>query len=82
MATVTVEIPDELLPDAATPEERTREAKLHSAMVQFARGRLSQGRAAELAGVSRAAFIQACAGAGIQNVDVDLDEIRREARRG
>lgn len=60
-----------------SPEEIAREIRLAAAIVWYAQGRVSQGRAAELAGVSRSAFLDALSASGVsasQETLEDLDE--------
>jgi predicted HTH domain antitoxin len=61
-----------------SPEEIVREMRLAAAIVWYAQGRVSQGRAAELAGVSRAEFLDALSASGVsasQEMLEDLDEV-------
>ncbi len=79
MATVSFEIPDEYLCTfEQTPEEFARAVRLAAAMFWYEREELSMGRGAEVAGIPYADFMMALAEAKIQNVAVDLDELRRE----
>jgi predicted HTH domain antitoxin len=60
-----------------SPDEIAIEMRLASALLWYARGLVSQGKAAELAGLSRSAFIDALAESGIsasQETLEDLDE--------
>jgi predicted HTH domain antitoxin len=62
-----------------SPEEIAEELRLAAAVVWYAQGRVSQGRAAEIAGVSRAEFIDALSESGVsacQETLDDLDEVR------
>lgn len=61
-----------------SPEEVAQEIRLAAAVVWYAQGRVSQGRAAELAGVSRAEFLDALSESGVpacQETLEDLDEV-------
>lgn len=61
-----------------SPEEVAREMRLAAAIIWYGQGRISQGRAAELAGVSRAAFLDALSQSGVaacQETLEDLDEV-------
>jgi len=61
--------------------ESERETSLEGAIDWFRRGLVSQGRAAELAGVSLTAFIDALAARKIDVLSVDVDELRVEVER-
>ena len=55
---VRIEMPDELfLGLGMNPEQLTEELRLAAAVKWYETGMLSQGKAAEVAGLSRAAFI-------------------------
>ena len=59
------------------PEEVASEIRLASALLWYSRGLVSQGKAAEIAGLSRSAFIDALAESEIsanQETLEDLDE--------
>jgi predicted HTH domain antitoxin len=61
-----------------SPEEVVQEMRLAAAVIWYAQGRVSQGRAAELAGVSRAEFLDALSESGVaacQETLEDLDEV-------
>lgn len=61
-----------------SPQEIAREVRLAAAIIWYAQGRVSQGRAAELAGVSRAEFLDALSQSGVsacQETLEDLDEV-------
>lgn len=76
---VTIELPDEL-PRALrrSTTELKRDITLAAAIDWYRRGLISQGRAAELAGISRAAFLDALAARKIDVFQVDIDELKRE----
>lgn len=60
-----------------SPEEVAEEMRLAAAVVWYAQGRISQSRAAELAGVSRAEFLDILSESGVsasQETLEDLDE--------
>ncbi len=77
---VTLEVPDETL-DALheAPASFADEMRLAAAVKWFEMGRLSQGRAAELAGLSRAAFLEALDRFGVSPFQYGADEIVAEA---
>ena len=61
MKRMTLEYPDDLeLAVQTTPEEMRVQIRLMAALKMFELGKLSSGKAAELAGLSRAEFFEAC----------------------
>ena len=83
MTRVTIELPDETFATLKrSPEEVGKEMRLASAIDWFRRGLVSQGRAAEIAGVTRAEFIDALALRKVDVFQVDMEELRRESGRG
>jgi predicted HTH domain antitoxin len=79
MTLVTVEFDTDVFATLRkSPEEVARDMRLAAAVVWYAKGSVSQGRAAELAGVSRAAFLDALSESGVsacQETLEDLDEV-------
>ncbi len=55
--------------------------RLAAAIDWYRQGLVSQGRAAEIAGVSRADFIEALAARKIEVVQIDPDELEQELNR-
>jgi len=77
--TLTLEVPDALVAALERdPKELEREVRLAVAIDWFRRGLVSQGRAAEVAGVSRAEFFDELAARQIENVHVDIEDLKRE----
>ena len=58
-----------------SPDEVESEMRLASALLWYARGLISQGKAAEIAGLSRSAFIDALAENEISANQETLDDI-------
>ena len=61
MKTITIELPDNLsLPgsDAPSDKDLEREVRLALAIEWYRQGRVSQGQGAEIAGLSRVAFLE------------------------
>ena len=81
MATVTVELPDDTFPALQrSPQEVVQEMRLAAAMIWYVQGRISHERAAQFAGVSRIAFIDALAAAKLPAFHVDVDEVMEEVK--
>lgn len=79
MTTITVEVPaDAFATLHRSPRELGREMRLAAAMLWYAQGRISHEKAAEFAGISRIALIDALAAAKLPAFHVDLDELREE----
>jgi predicted HTH domain antitoxin len=67
------------------PEGFTRELRIAAAVKWYELGKISQGRAAEIAGLSRAEFIDALGRYGVSPFQQTADEIvhdAEEATRG
>lgn len=65
-----------------SPEEIAREIRLAAAVIWYAQGRVSQGRAAELAGVSRAEFLDALSESGVAACQETLEDLDEALARG
>ena len=79
MATVTIEIADDTFAKLhRSPKELSSEIRLAAAMLWYTQGRISHEKAAQFAGVSRIAFIDALAEAQLPAFHVDVDELMEE----
>jgi len=82
MATVTLQLPEDVYAALRrSPEEFTRELRTAAAIHWYSQGQLSQAKAAEIAGVSRAEFIDELFRRGIPVVQATPDELAQEAGR-
>jgi predicted HTH domain antitoxin len=78
---IVIELPgDSLAPIAETPDAFAREMRLAAAMLWYLQGRVSHERAAQYAGISRIAFIDALAAAKLPAFHVDVDEVMEEVQ--
>lgn len=79
MKTLTIDVPDDAFSVLhRSPQELSREMRLASAMLWYTQGRMSHEKAAQFAGVSRIAFIDALAAAKLPAFHVDVDELMEE----
>jgi predicted HTH domain antitoxin len=83
MASVTVQVPDDLLVKLTDGGREPGEAlRLAAAFSLCSRGELSTSQAARLAGLTYADFIEAAARAKIELFPVDLEELKEEISGG
>jgi predicted HTH domain antitoxin len=81
MRQVILEYPDNLeFAVQATPEEMQAQIRLMAALKMFELGKLSSGRAAELAGLSRAEFLEMCGRYRVPVFNYAPDELEDELR--
>ncbi len=66
----------------SSPAELAAEMRLAAAAAWYGQGRLSQARAAELAGLTRAAFLHSLARFGVSPFQATPEELRREVDGG
>ena len=79
MRTITIELPDELPPAlGASDEEVARDARLALAILWYDRGLISQGKGAEIAGLTRAEFIDELGRANVSAIQTSVEELRAE----
>ena len=64
-----------------TEEEFQRNLRLMAALKMFELGKLSSGKAAELAGMSRVQFLEACARYGVSVFNYPPHAVEREVAR-
>ena len=81
MPTITFDVPEGALSALRlSPTEFVRDLRVAVALLWYSHGELSQSKAAEIAGTSRAEFIDELAHRRIPVVQVTADELQNEAR--
>jgi predicted HTH domain antitoxin len=82
MATVTFGVPEGALSALRlSPTEFVKEMRVAAALLWHSQGELSQSKAAEIAGTSRAEFIDELAHRRIPVVQATLEELKDEIHR-
>ena len=82
MATVTFDLPEGALSALRlSPPEFVKEMRVVAALLWYSQGEISQSKAAEIAGSSRAEFIDELAHRRISVVQVTLQELSEEMLR-
>ncbi len=82
MVRMTIEVPEGSLAALhKDPQQFASELRLAAAVKWYEMRMVSQGRAAEIAGISRAAFIEALGRFGVTPFQYSADEIAGEAKR-
>jgi predicted HTH domain antitoxin len=83
MATLTIELPDELYETLRrSPTEVQKDLRLAAAIRWYSQGLISQERAAAIAGLDRTDFLMTLAREKVDAFHVDLDQLAREVSRG
>ena len=79
MRTITIELPDAVSPASDVSDtEVACEARLALAIVWYDRGLISQGKGAEIAGLSRAEFIDELGRGNMSAIQTSAEELREE----
>ena len=79
MTTVTVEVPDSAFSALRrSPEEFAREMRIAAAIQWYHQELISQGKAAEIAGLSRADFLDALFRAKVPACQITVEELKEE----
>jgi predicted HTH domain antitoxin len=82
MKTITIEVPDNLSGAVAESDDDLPRAVLLAAAIQwYSQGLISQGKGAELAGLTRAGFLQALSDAKVDALQVTSEELKAEVER-
>ena len=83
MASLTVEVPDDLLVKLKNRDsEAGKELSLAAAFSLCSRGELSTSQAARLAGLTYADFLEAAAQVKVELFPIDFEELKEEIRLG
>lgn len=79
MQTVSLEIPTTTFAALGeSPDEFVSEMRIAAAVKWYELGRLSQGKAAEVAGLTRSAFIEALARFKVSPIQISAEEMTKE----
>ncbi len=82
MATVLIELPETVFSALRRePAEFVKEMRIEAATQWYAQQRISQEKGAEIAGISRAEFIDELAHRRIPVIQIGLEELMQEVHR-
>ena len=82
MGKITIELPEGVFSAVRrSPQEFVQEMRIAAALLWYSQGEISQSKGAEIAGTSRARFIDELARRRIPLVQATLDELREEMAR-
>ncbi len=81
MTTISVQLPDSVFSALRyAPDEFVKEMRIAAAVKWYEVGKVSQGKAAEIAGLSRAEFIEALSRFEVSPFQYSAEEIDRELK--
>jgi predicted HTH domain antitoxin len=82
MKIIKIEFPDDMaLPFGDTSEQFAQELRRAAAIYWYDRGLISQGKGAELAGMTRADFIDALGEANVSAIQLTVEELEAESEQ-